>query len=113
MSFELPPIGSVGRIPPPSRTPAAKSTGAEFRLPDAVSVSTIPATPPPDALEQVQTAARVVEELRAMGRELHFEPPSTPTGRVVVQVRDLDGNVIRTVPPAEALEIATGFSIRG
>jgi uncharacterized FlaG/YvyC family protein len=27
---------------------------------------------------------------------------------VIVQVRDLDGNVIRTIPPARALEIAAG-----
>ena len=113
MSFELPPIGSVGRTPPPSRTPAPNGTGAEFRLPDAARVDTLPTSLPPDALEQVQTAARVVEELRSMGRELHFEPPTEPHGRVVIQVRDLHGNVIRTVPPAEALEIAGGFSIRG
>ena len=109
MSFELPPLGSIGADPITPRTAAPKTTGAEFRLPGAaVSVKTIPATPPPDLLDQVTTAARVAEELRAIGRELHFEPPATPGGRVVVQVRDLEGNVIRTVPPAEALDIATG-----
>jgi flagellar protein FlaG len=108
MSFELPPLGSIGADPITPRTAAPKQTGAEFRLPGAASVKTIPATPPPDLLEQVTTAARVAEELRAMGRELHFEPPTAPGGRVGVQVRDLEGNVIRTVTPAEALEIATG-----
>jgi uncharacterized FlaG/YvyC family protein len=30
------------------------------------------------------------------------------SGRVIVQVRDLDGRVIRTIPPAEALDIMSG-----
>jgi hypothetical protein len=108
MTFNLPPLGSIGADPITPRTPAPKQTGAEFRLPGAVSVRTIPASPPPDLIDQVTTAARVAEELRAMGRELHFEPPASPGGRVVVQVRDMEGNVIRTVPPNEALDIATG-----
>jgi hypothetical protein len=108
MNFNLPPLGSIGADPITPRTPASKQTGAEFRLPGAVSVKTIPATPPPDLLDQVTMAASVAEELRSIGRQLHFEPPTTPGGRVVVQVRDLEGNVIRTVPPAEALDIASG-----
>jgi uncharacterized FlaG/YvyC family protein len=44
--------------------------------------------------------------LHAERRELHFE--TTGDGRVIVQVRDLDGNVIRTIPPAKALEVAAG-----
>lgn len=108
MTFELPPLGSIGADPITPRTPAPKQTGAEFRLPGAVSVRTIPATPPPDLIDQISTAARVAEELRSIGRELHFEPPASPGGRVVVQVRDMEGNVIRTVPPVEALDIASG-----
>ena len=30
------------------------------------------------------------------------------TGRVIVQVRDLDGNVLRTIPPSEALDVMSG-----
>ena len=108
MNFELPPIGSTGANPITPRTPASTRTGAEFRLPGAVSVTTIPANPPPDLIDQVSTAARVAEDLRSMGRELHFEPPTSPGGRVVIEVRDLDGNVLRTVPPEEALDIAAG-----
>ena len=57
----------------------------------------------------MHVAARVAEELRAQKRELHFE--ATGNGRVIVQVRDLDGNVIRTIPPAKALEVASGASL--
>ena len=71
-----------------------------------MNVSTLPASPPPAVLEDMHAAARVYEELRAQKRELHFE--AMPNGRVIVQVRDLDGNVIRTIPPARALEVASG-----
>ena len=43
--------------------------------------------------------------LRAQGRELHFEPTRKPAA--VIQVRDLDGRVLGTVAPSEALSIAS------
>ena len=63
-----------------------------------------------DVWGEVQHAALVWASLRAQGRELHFEP-SPETGRVVIQVRDLDGQVLRTVTPSEALSIASGTAL--
>lgn len=54
----------------------------------------------------MQNAAAVADKLRAQHRELHFEPQKS--GRIVVQVRDLEGNVIRTIPPSQAVAIAGG-----
>lgn len=112
MDFNLPPIaGGVERSEPPARgTPVAQ---ADFSasLDAAVNVSTLPASPPPAVLEDMHAAARVYQELRAQKRELHFEV--NDSGRVAVQVRDLDGNVIRTIPGAKALEIAGGASLDG
>jgi flagellar protein FlaG len=51
----------------------------------------------------------VAEELHSQQRELHFEP--TSSGRVIVQVRDLDGNVIRTIPPWHALNVMAGAAL--
>jgi flagellar protein FlaG len=48
-----------------------------------------------------------VDELRAEGRELHFEYDED-AGRVQIQVRDLDGNVLRTIPPSKALSVISG-----
>jgi hypothetical protein len=112
MDFNIPPIsGGVEPTAPPPRSEPAQ--GADFRsqLDAAVNVSTLPASPPPSALEDMQKAAEVWQELRAQKRELHFEP--TQDGRVIVQVRDLDGNVIRTIPPAHALEVASGAPLEG
>jgi flagellar protein FlaG len=33
------------------------------------------------------------------------------SGRVVVQVRDLEGHVIRTIPPSQALDVLSGGSL--
>jgi hypothetical protein len=107
MDFNIPPIGGgVERTGPAA--PNAPAPKADFRaaLDTAVNVSTLPASPPPAVLEDMHAAARVAEELHAQKRELHFE--TAGNGRVIVQVRDLDGNVIRTIPPARALEIASG-----
>jgi flagellar protein FlaG len=106
MDFNIPPVGGVERSGTAPRNAPTEGAGFSAALDAAVNVSTLPASPPPAAMEEMHVAARVFEELRAQKRELHFEP--TGNGRVVVQVRDLDGNVIRTIPPAKALEVASG-----
>jgi flagellar protein FlaG len=112
MDFNIPPIpGGVERAEPAPRSAPVQDAGFSAKLDAAVNVSTLPASPPPSVLEDMHAAARVAEELRAQKRELHFE--TTSNGRVIVQVRDLDGNVIRTIPPARALEVATGAPLDG
>jgi hypothetical protein len=69
--------------------------------------SPIPPAPPAEVLEQVDAAWLRVSELEAAGRELHFTKDSL-TGRIVVEVRTLDGEVVRRIPPSEALDIMTG-----
>ena len=112
MDFNIPPIagGAERAGSAPRGAPASKGDfGAS--LDAAVNVSTLPASPPPSVLEDMHAAARVAEDLRAQARELHFE--LTPSGGVAVQVRDLEGNVIRTIPPAHALEVAAGAPLDG
>src|SRR4051812_1756486 len=107
MDFNIPPIsGGVERTAPAPRSEPAQAAGFSAQLDAAVNVSTLPASPPPAVLEDMHEAARVADQLRAQKRELHFE--CTGNGQVIVQVRDLDGNVIRTIPPAKALEVAAG-----
>jgi flagellar protein FlaG len=108
MDFNLPPLSGID---PTAKSPGSPSNvkGAGFHAAlkaASVTVETIPASPPPDLLQQMEDAAKVADKLRSMQRELHFEPQ--PNGRVIVQVRDLEGNVIRTIPPSQALDIAAG-----
>ena len=55
----------------------------------------------------VDKAAEVVQQLHEHNRELHFSRDES-SNRVVIEVRDLEGNVIKTIPPAKALDIMSG-----
>ena len=105
-------IGTLGPVDP--RTVAA--TPAVAALPEAPSwravgapavVDVIPASPPAEVREQVTEALERVQDLAADNRELHFSKDEA-TGRVIVEVRDFEGNVLRTIPPSEALDVMSG-----
>jgi hypothetical protein len=105
MDFNLPPLGGVERAAQAQRAKSVQAT-APTQPAAAVTVDTLPASPPDAVLEEMFAAAKVANHLHEQGRELHFEPLGN--GRVIVQVRDLDGNVIRTIAPLKSLEIAAG-----
>ena len=105
MDFNLPPLGGIERTGQAQRASAPKAA-APAQPGAAVTVDTLPASPPDSVLEEMFAASRVAQTLHEQKRELHFQPIGE--GRVVVQVRDLDGNVIRTIPPAKALDVAAG-----
>jgi flagellar protein FlaG len=60
-----------------------------------------------NARRNLALAAEVVQRLHEHNRELHFSTDES-TNRVVIEVRDLDGNVIKTIPPKKALDILSG-----
>lgn len=66
--------------------------------------------PPDELLEEMGLAAEVYQRLAARGRELRFRL-DPPTGRVTVSVHDVDGNMLYTIPPSTALEIASGENL--
>ena len=66
--------------------------------------------PPPEAMAEVERAYQRVAELAAQNRELHFsKDPSS--GRIIVQVRDMEGHVLRTIPNEKALHILNGAEL--
>ena len=97
----------------PSAEQSTPAPGAPSTAPAAapaqppVRADVTPGTPPPEVADEVGAAALRVEQLRDADRELHFEKDEK-SGRIVVQVRDLDGNVVRTIPPSQALAIMAG-----
>ena len=105
MDFNLPPLGGIERTGQAQRANRAQAA-APAQPVAAVTVDTLPAAPPAHVLEEMFDASKVADAMHEQGRELHFE--ANGSGRVVVTVRDLDGNVIRTIPPAKALEVAAG-----
>jgi flagellar protein FlaG len=74
---------------------------------DAVQLDMIPSSPPEELYDQIDAAAMRVDELKSEGRELHFSF-NEESKRVQIEVRDLKGNVLRTIPPSKALSVATG-----
>ena len=70
-------------------------------------VGDVPPAPTPEARELVAKAAEVVEAMHKNNRELHFSRDEE-SNRVVIQVRDLDGKVLKTIPPSEVLNIMAG-----
>ena len=61
-------------------------------------------------MDEVAAARDRAAELAASNRELHFSTDQS-TGRVIVQVRDLQGNLIRTIPPSHALHVMSGGAL--
>ncbi|HZE14544.1 MAG TPA: flagellar protein FlaG [Mycobacterium sp.] len=71
------------------------------------SADDIPASPPPEVLDAMGTAADAYDRMKTAGRRLHFETDPA-TGRLTVQVLDPEGNVITTLPPSKVLDLAAG-----
>lgn len=63
--------------------------------------------PSADALTAVQVAAQAYEVLRQNGRELRFQADD---GIMRIEVYDGTGQLVRTIPPNEALAMASGES---
>jgi hypothetical protein len=87
-------------------TPAAATPGLEpvFGV-DASDV--IPASPPGEVLAEVDAAWERAAELAAQNRELHFKHDDV-SGRTIIEVRTLDGEVLRTIPPSKMLDVMSG-----
>lgn len=64
------------------------------------------ASPPPEVSAEVQDAARAAARLHELGRELRFDHGDD--GRLRVELRDHDGNVLRQVPTPEIFGFAAG-----
>jgi arylsulfatase A-like enzyme len=118
MSFEIGPLPPVVPTAVPRRVAQAPAADFSATLAAAgapapkgdVAVISLPPSPPSEVLDEVAVARDRAAELAASNRELHFTKDEA-TGRVVVQVRDLEGNVIRTIPPSEALAVLGGEQV--
>ncbi len=94
----------------PTRDRVELSATARIEATAAKRVEPVPATPPPEVVKEVDAAFERALELASHKRELHFfqDPDSS---RIIVQVRDLEGNVIRTIPNEKALHVMGGAAL--
>jgi FlaG protein len=108
MTFEIGQLSlhSLSAAPgAPARAPAEPSASRFTPAVDAVDV--IPASPPPEVLAEVDAAWERASELAAANRELHFRRDEA-TGRTIIEVRTLDGEVLRTIPPSRVFDVMAG-----
>jgi flagellar protein FlaG len=111
----------IGNVPPVQPTLASwRPENTRFKVDpvetvvappatDSVELS-LPASPPAEVLDEIGAAANRAHELASLNRELHFLTDEE-SGRVIVEVRDLEGNVLRTIPPSEALNVMSGGTL--
>ena len=108
MSFD---IGSVGRMPASSPTQSARTSAPAptqaAHSADTVTIDTIPASPPPEVHEAMGVAHEAYHNLKANGTELRFKI-NEATGKLSVEVHDVHGNVMFTVPSSTVLDVASG-----
>jgi hypothetical protein len=106
MSVGFPTVGGAGRAERPLAAvpdPRATSESSFAEHFDAA----VEAGPPPEVRAEVQAALRSADRLQEQGRRLHFEH-DPQTGDLRIELRDVEGNVLRRVPPGEVFDFATG-----
>ncbi len=104
---------SPAPVPAPTRAGTASAVpsarGALPGAPVGAAERAIPEEVPPEVLAQVTAAARCAEMMARNNRELHFRPDEH-SNRIIIEVRDMAGNVLRTIPPSKALAALTASS---
>jgi hypothetical protein len=96
--------------PAPAATATATATAQRPPVTPAPEphddVLRVGAEPPEDALAAVQVASQAYEVLRRTGRELRFT--ASEDGLMRIEVYDGTGRLVRSIPPNEALALASG-----
>jgi hypothetical protein len=110
-----PTIGATATPPAPPAGASAPLAGSARPGPitqtPAITLDTLPASPPPEVLAQMASAASTYEQLSSQGRELRFARDAQ-SGRTRIEVRDREGNVLTTLSPAQALAVAAGAPLQ-
>src|SRR6201985_3323750 len=78
----------------------------------AAATSSVGPVAPVIAPEAVKPAATDVDHSKdTILGDVPPAPTDEASNRVVIEVRDLEGNVIKTIPPAKALDIMSGAEL--
>jgi hypothetical protein len=108
----------IGSVPPATSVAASSGTAGARRTAsaqaaageEAVTVQTIEPTPPPEVHAAMAQASHAYDKLQASGHQLHFHLDGR-TGHVEIEVHDLNGQLLFTVPPSQALKIASDGAV--
>jgi hypothetical protein len=112
MSFDITSVArTAAAVPPPASQTAKVAAASPAHSSDPVTVDTIPASPPPEVHEAMNVAAHAYQNLKDNGSELRFKVDEA-TGKLQIEVHDTKGNLLFTLPPHKALEVAEGGSLQ-
>jgi hypothetical protein len=101
------PIDAVAPTPPAARTQPTDATAAASEVP--ATIDAIPASPPDSVLDAIGAASHRADELAAVGKHVGFNVVADGDGRMSVQIRDLQGNVISPpLAPSAVFDILDG-----
>jgi flagellar protein FlaG len=109
-SLATSPLAGAVNLSPPVHPLNALQRPVHGAQEEGTIVGEVPPAPTPEARQMVDKAAERVQELAQQNRELHFSRDES-SNRVVIEVRDLEGNVLKTIPPAKALDIMSGAEL--
>jgi hypothetical protein len=112
MSFNIHPVGPAAGAAPTSHASrnAPAAPAKSDTVDSAVHVDTFPSSPPPEVHDAIGVAAQSYDRLQQAGRAMSFKV-NDATGKLTVEVHDLKGNLLFTVPASKALEVAAGGSL--
>jgi hypothetical protein len=111
MSFDIASVGhALGTAPATTSKTHNTAPSTAVQASDSVTVDTIPSSPPPEVHEAMGVAAQAYDKLQDQGRQMRFKV-NEGTGKLVVEVHDLHGNLLFQVPASKALDVAGGGSL--
>lgn len=98
--------------PAGSARAAVSQAAAPIESESPVALDALPSVPPPEVIAQIDTAGANYESLRAQGYEVHYSCDEQ-SRRTIAELRDATGNVVKTLSPAEAVDLAMGGAVGG
>lgn len=107
MNLDVAPVAPSSFSAPNDASASRRESRTAAVARDVGPTGTIPQSPPQEVLDAMDAASRAYQTLRSQGRELRFAQDAD-TGRMSIEVFDLDGNLLRTIPPSKLLDVATG-----
>lgn len=103
MNMDVTSVGPVG-LSAAQQDAAPRKARPPAQVTPPVIVDTIPERPPQEVLEAIGAASRALEHMHEQGRELRFAHDDD-TGVLSIEVWDLNGNLLRTIPPSKLLDM--------
>jgi hypothetical protein len=103
------PADRVVPTPPVARTQPADAPAATSEV--STMIDAIPSSPPDEVLDAIGAASNRYDELAAKGQHVGFNLVADGEGRMTVQIKDLQGNVISPpLAPSSVFDILDGKS---